>query len=201
MGTDFFGAHFPFPKQKLISVRCLIENYSVSTSQPLLFITKLGCAISMGGKQARHSQGCVHMASSGCSCAGWWGYRAWPFPAVNHSSLTIATADLEQDSAKPTHFDWCWFKEHWGMVSSLDSTALAGRGHARSTQVSQPMGFLLLEDAQSKVMCLPLIRIYCHAGLQGLQISQIPWRPEAGLRHLWQMPPPWHLLPFLLYLQ
>lgn len=72
------------------------------------------------------------------------------------------------------------------MVLSLDSTAVAGTPQEPSGPL--PMGFLLLEDAQGRVMCLPRIRIYCHAGLKGSQISQFPWRPEGGLRHLRQMP-------------
>lgn len=196
MGTDFFGAHFLFPKQKPVSARHLIETWSLSTSQPLLFITKLGRAVSTGGNGAQHNCGCVHAASSGCSCASWWGYRAWPLSTVNHSSSTAATADLEQNSA----FDWCWLEEHWGMVTSPDSTAVAGRGHPRSPQAPRPLGFLLLEDVQGKAMCLPPAWIYCHTSLRGSQISQCPWRPAGRLRRLWQMPPPWHL-PLLLYLQ
>lgn len=51
MATDFFGAYFQFPKQKPISARRLIETWSLSTSQPLLFIAKLRRAISMGGNE------------------------------------------------------------------------------------------------------------------------------------------------------
>jgi len=48
MESDFFGARFPFPKQELISARRLIETWSLSVLQPLLFITKLGHGVSTG---------------------------------------------------------------------------------------------------------------------------------------------------------
>lgn len=137
MGTDFFGAHFPLPKQKPISARCLMETWSVSTPQPLLSITQLGHSSAWGGKGVQHSQGCVHVASPGCSCVSCRGYHTLP---LTHSSPTAATADLEQDSAKAACFAWCcleehwgmvwcWWEEHWGVLSSTGSTAVAGIEH------------------------------------------------------------------------
>lgn len=62
------------------------------------------------------------------------------------------------------------------MVSSPDSTAVAGRGHLRSPWVSQPLGLLLLEDTQGNAMSLPLawILLLCLSNLQHSQVCLLP---------------------------
>lgn len=129
------------------------------------------------------------MASPGCSCASCWGYHTLP---LTHSSSTTATADLEQGSAKPARFDWCWLEEHWGMLwywweehwgllSSTDSTAVAGSEHPSSPQVRQPQGFLLPEAVQGRGILCPSTDLFSHqsTGLTNFPIFLETWSGDS----------------------